>query len=104
MVGDGQRPAKKPLKVAQKEAGIPPGGWAGAWLRSAWPPVPRSARQAELLFGEGRHPDADRIAAELLAAGDSRAEARRATVLGRAVGGIASPVLALDWCSGRRPP
>ncbi|MFF3655971.1 hypothetical protein [Streptomyces olivochromogenes] len=42
-------------------------------------------RQAELLLGEGRHPDADRIERERLDAGKSSAEARRATVLGRPI-------------------
>jgi hypothetical protein len=39
--------------------------------------------QAQLLLGEGRHPDADRIERELPAEGKSPAQARRATVLGR---------------------
>ncbi|MFI8075504.1 hypothetical protein ACIF85_43150 [Streptomyces sp. NPDC086033] len=37
-------------------------------------------RQAELLLGEGRHPDAYRIERERLAEGNSPAQARRATV------------------------
>jgi hypothetical protein len=53
-------------------------------------------RQVELLFGQGRRPDADRIEAELLEAGESPDAARRATVLGRPIGEIARPVLALD--------
>ncbi|MDT9686070.1 hypothetical protein RND61_28955 [Streptomyces sp. TRM76323] len=40
-----------------------------------------SGRQAELLLGEGRHPDADWIGRELLAQGKSPARARRATVM-----------------------
>ncbi|MFE0044340.1 hypothetical protein [Streptomyces albireticuli] len=39
-------------------------------------------RQAELLFGEARHPDADRIERGLLEEGADAATARRATVLG----------------------
>ncbi|MFJ8828056.1 hypothetical protein ACIREE_40845 [Streptomyces sp. NPDC102467] len=32
MVGDGHRPADKPLRVAQDEAGVPPGVWTGRGL------------------------------------------------------------------------
>ncbi|MCX5232964.1 MobF family relaxase [Streptomyces sp. NBC_00233] len=48
-------------------------------------------RQAELLLGEGRHPDADRIERKLLAQGKSPAQARRATVLGRPIEHNRSP-------------
>ncbi|MFI5634823.1 relaxase domain-containing protein [Streptomyces sp. NPDC051664] len=62
-----------------------------------------SERQAELLLGECRDPDADRIECELLTAGESPAAAQRATVLGRPVGDIASPRLALDLVFGTPP-
>jgi hypothetical protein len=84
-VGDGQRPARKPLKQAKEEAGIP----AGVWMGRGLPLLGLSAggevteRQMELLVGEGRHPDADRIQAEREAAGDSPGKAKRATFLGR---------------------
>ncbi|MGC4986664.1 MobF family relaxase [Streptomyces sp. DT193] len=93
MVGDGRRPAGKPLRAAQDEAGVPPGVWTGRGLA----PVGLAAgdvvteRQAELLLGEGRHPDADRIERELLAEGKSPAKARRATVLGRPIEHNQSP-------------
>ncbi len=48
-------------------------------------------RQAELLLGEGRHSDADRIERELLAQGMSPVQARRATVLGRPIEHSKSP-------------
>ncbi len=48
-------------------------------------------RQAELLLGEGRHPDADRIERELLAQGKSPVQARRATALGRPIEHNKSP-------------
>ncbi|MEU5403909.1 MobF family relaxase [Streptomyces sp. NPDC005963] len=87
MVGDGHRPAGTALRAAQDEAGVPPGIWRGQGLTAVGL---RSGdvvteRQAELLLGEGRHPDADRIERRLLAAGESPAKARRATVLGRPV-------------------
>jgi hypothetical protein len=97
-VGDGRRPASMPLKAAQEDAGVPPGTWVGRGLPAlglvAGAVV--SERQAELLFGEGRHPDADAMEAELLAAGESPAAALRATVLGRPVDDIANPVVAVD--------
>ncbi|MFK4024675.1 MobF family relaxase [Streptomyces albogriseolus] len=87
MVGDGHRRAGTPLLAAQDEAGVPPGVWKGRGLAAlglaAGDVV--TERQAELLLGEGRHPDADRIERELLAQGESPARARRATVLGRPI-------------------
>jgi hypothetical protein len=93
MVGDGHRSAGAPLRAAQDEAGVPPGVWKGRGLAAlglaAGDVV--SERQAELLLGEGRHPDADRIERELLTAGESPARARRATVLGRPIEHNRSP-------------
>ncbi|WP_433963323.1 MobF family relaxase [Streptomyces microflavus] len=87
MVGDGHRPASMALRDAQDEAGVPPGIWRGRGLAAvglvAGDVV--AERQAELLLGEGRHPDADRIESERLEAGDDPAKARRATVLGRPI-------------------
>jgi conjugative relaxase-like TrwC/TraI family protein len=93
MVGDGRRRAGTPLRAAQDEAGVPPGVWKGRGLAAlglaAGDVV--SERQAELLLGEGRHPDADRIERALLAVGEKPARARRATVLGRPIEHNASP-------------
>ncbi|WP_411575256.1 MobF family relaxase [Streptomyces fradiae] len=93
MVGDGHRRAGTPLRAAQDEAGVPPGVWKGRGLAAlglaAGDVV--TERQAELLLGEGRHPDADRIERELLAQGKSPAQARRATVLGRPIEHNRSP-------------
>ncbi|MEU0712147.1 relaxase domain-containing protein [Streptomyces lavendulocolor] len=77
MVGDGHRSAGTLLRAAQDEAGVPPGVWKGRGLAAlglrAGDVV--SERQAELLLGEGRHPDADRIEREFLAQGKSPAQA-----------------------------
>ncbi|MDQ1013403.1 conjugative relaxase-like TrwC/TraI family protein [Streptomyces sp. V4I23] len=93
MVGDGHRGAGTSLRAAQDEAGVPPGIWKGRGLAAlglrAGDVV--SERQAELLLGEGRHPDADRIERELLAHGKSPEQARRATVLGRPIEHNRSP-------------
>ncbi|MGG2463434.1 relaxase domain-containing protein [Streptomyces sp. RGM 3693] len=105
MVGDGCRPAAKPLHAAQMEADVPAGCWKGRSL-PAFGLVADGVvteRQTELLLGKGRHPDADRIEGELRAAGLSPQAARRATVLGRPVEHIESPVLALDLVF-RAPP
>ncbi|MFE7423934.1 relaxase domain-containing protein [Streptomyces sp. NPDC057545] len=60
-------------------------------------------RQAELLFGQGRHPDADRIERELLDDGAAPETARSATVLGRPIEEIEKrkqiPLVALDQTS-----
>ncbi|MFD5474454.1 MobF family relaxase [Streptomyces sp. NPDC127105] len=93
MVGDGHRTAGTPLRAAQDEAGVPPGVWEGRGLAAVGLTAGDvvSERQAELLLGEGRHPDADRIERELLAQGESPARARRATVLGRPIEHNRSP-------------
>ncbi|MFD3779773.1 MobF family relaxase [Streptomyces sp. NPDC058612] len=93
MVGDGHRGAGTSLSAAQDEAGVPPGIWKGQGLAAvglvAGDVV--TERQAELLLGEGRHPDADQIERERLEAGDDPAKARRATVLGRPIEHNRSP-------------
>ncbi|UXY33264.1 relaxase domain-containing protein (plasmid) [Streptomyces sp. HUAS TT20] len=93
MVGDGHRSAGTPLRAAQDEAGVPPGVWKGRGLAALGLKDGDvvTERQAELLLGEGRHPDADRIERELLAQGKSPAQARRATVLGRPIEHNRSP-------------
>lgn len=93
MVGDGRRAAGTPLRAAQDEAGVPPGVWKGRGLAAVGLKAGDvvTERQAELLLGEGRHPDADRIERDLLEAGDDPAMARRATVLGRPIEHNKSP-------------
>lgn len=93
MVGDGHRAASKPLRATQDEAGVPPGIWKGRGLAAVGLTAGDAVteRQAELLLGEGRHPDADRIERERLEAGDDPAKARRATVLGRPIEHNRSP-------------
>ncbi|MGW2124636.1 MobF family relaxase [Streptomyces sp. NPDC001758] len=93
MVGDGHRTEGTPLRAAQDEAGVPPGVWKGRGLAAVGLTAGDvvTERQAELLLGEGRHPDADRIERELLVQGESPARARRATVLGRPIEHNKSP-------------
>ncbi|WP_435847415.1 MobF family relaxase [Streptomyces eurythermus] len=100
--GDSRRPAGKSLRDAQEMAGLPPGRWWGRGLAelglTAGAEV--SERQLELVFGQGRHPDADRIERGLLDDGADPATARRETVLGQRIEEIEArkqiPLLALD--------
>ncbi|MER6406226.1 MobF family relaxase [Streptomyces viridosporus] len=101
--GDGRRPAGQSLKDAQEVAGLPPGRWLGRGLDALGliEGAEVSERQMELLFGQGRHPDADRIERHLLDDGTDPATARLATVLGQPIEEIETrkqtPLLALDF-------
>ncbi|MCX4799889.1 relaxase domain-containing protein [Streptomyces sp. NBC_01242] len=87
LVGDGRRPARKPLRRAQQDARVPAGRWMGRGLPALGLALGQEVNEAQLrsLFGEGRHPDAGRLVAEQLAAGKTPAAARRAGALGRKV-------------------
>jgi conjugative relaxase-like TrwC/TraI family protein len=109
LVGDGRRPARKALKKAQQDAGVPPGRWMGRGLPTLALALGQEVTEAQLrsLFGEGRHPDADRLVAEQLAAGKKPAAARRAGALGRKVKVTGAdlvfrpqPTLQLLWALG----
>jgi conjugative relaxase-like TrwC/TraI family protein len=101
--GDGRRPVGQSLKEAQEMAGLPPGKWLGRGLRALGltEGAEVSERQLELLFGEGRHPDADRIERGLLDDGVDAATARRLTVLGQPIEEIEArrqtPLLGMDF-------
>ncbi|MFF7342049.1 MobF family relaxase [Streptomyces sp. NPDC008163] len=88
VVGDGRRPARTPLRAAQEQAGVPAGRWMGRGLGALGLAPGEEVTEAQLrnLFGErGRHPYADRIEADRLAAGDSPKKAFKAGALGRRV-------------------
>lgn len=63
--------------------GYPPGEWHGNGARVLGVSGQVTHAQMTALFGEGRHPNADRIEADLIAAGASVDEALDATKLGR---------------------
>ncbi|MEE6269176.1 MobF family relaxase [Streptomyces diastatochromogenes] len=109
VVGDGRRPARTPLRQAQEEAGVPAGRWMGRGLEVLDLAAGDVVTEAQLrhLFGEGRHPHADRIEADELVAGKKPAAARRAGALGRRVKvtGVdlvfrPQPTLTLLWALG----
>ncbi|MFF8557182.1 relaxase domain-containing protein [Streptomyces sp. NPDC015501] len=59
VVGDGRRPARTPLRVAQEQAGVPVGRWMGRGLAVLGLTAGEGVTEAQLrnLFGErGRHP------------------------------------------------
>ncbi|MCP2242511.1 conjugative relaxase domain-containing protein, TrwC/TraI family [Lentzea aerocolonigenes] len=62
--------------------GYPPGEWFGRGAAVLNMHGEVTAAQMNALFGEGRHPDADRIQAEMIALGHTEAEALSATKLG----------------------
>lgn len=110
VVGDGRRPARTPLKKAQEQAGVPAGRWMGRGLGALGLVAGEEVTEEQLrnLFGEGgRHPDAERLVAERLAAGDSPKVARRAGALGRRVKVVGfdfvfrpQPTIYLLWALG----
>ncbi|MGW1819282.1 MobF family relaxase [Streptomyces sp. NPDC002125] len=101
--GDGRRPVGQSLKGALEKAGLPPGVWMGRGLAALGLAAGQTVteRQMELVFGQLRHPDADRIERELLDDGADPETARLATVLGQPVEEIerrkATPLFALDF-------
>jgi DNA primase catalytic core len=64
--------------------GNPPGQWVGSGLEQLGVSGQVLEKQMKSLFGQGRHPDADRLEVEALARGLSKQDAERAGRLGRA--------------------
>ncbi|MHA7174859.1 MobF family relaxase [Arthrobacter monumenti] len=64
--------------------GMPPGLWAGAGITNLGLSGEVTEEQMRHLFGEGRHPDNERITAELVTRGATKKEISDATKLGRA--------------------
>lgn len=85
--GGGRRPVGQVLKDGQEMAGLPPGVWRGRGLAALGLTAGQTVteRQMDLVFGEVRHPDADRVERELLDDGAEQEAARRATVLGQPI-------------------
>src|SRR5665647_2002476 len=81
--GDVTRGRGESLSDYYVHDGNPPGRWVGEGLADLRVSGLVAEEQMRALFGEGRHPDADRIEHELVVAGAGVDEALRATRLGR---------------------
>ncbi|TIH28449.1 MobF family relaxase [Subtercola vilae] len=81
--GDQTRARGEDLTAYYTAEGNPPGVWVGNGLTSLGVEGQVSERQMLALFGEGLHPDADRIVAENVGAGMPAADAIQAARLGR---------------------
>jgi len=81
--GDERRVEGQELGDYYLESGAPAGRWVGRGCASLGVAGEVREDQMKALLGEGRHPEADRIAAEIIAAGGSAKDAEKATRLGR---------------------
>ncbi|MCM3662496.1 relaxase domain-containing protein [Georgenia satyanarayanai] len=81
--GDQQRAAGESLADYYAHEGNPPGRWVGAGMAGVDVTGRVSEAQMRALFGEGLHPDADRIITEAMARGASPEQAVEVARLGR---------------------
>ncbi|HZL05756.1 MAG TPA: relaxase domain-containing protein, partial [Coriobacteriia bacterium] len=81
--GDVTRGRGESLSDYYVHDGNPPGRWVGEGLADLGVSGMVAEEQMRALFGEGRHPDADRIEHELVVSGAGVDEAMKATRLGR---------------------
>ncbi|MFE5847890.1 MobF family relaxase, partial [Streptomyces niveus] len=80
---DSQRERGQELGDYYTASGNPPGVWMGSGIDALGVSGTVSEAQMKALYGEGLHPDADRIIAERIAAGATAKQAMRAAKLGR---------------------
>ncbi|MEU0061004.1 MobF family relaxase, partial [Streptomyces sp. NPDC006334] len=80
---DQQRERGQELGDYYTESGNPPGFWMGSGIEALGVSGNVSEAQMKALYGEGLHPDADRIIDDRIAAGQTRKQAMRAAKLGR---------------------
>jgi conjugative relaxase-like TrwC/TraI family protein len=81
--GDESRTRGDSLSDYYAVDGNPPGRWIGSGLAGLDVSGLVDEAQMKALFGEGRHPDAERLERALIAGGASPAEAMKTTQLGR---------------------
>ncbi|MFL4496513.1 MobF family relaxase [Streptomyces sp. VTCC 41912] len=81
---DIRRPASQELGDYYLDSGNPPGVWMGSGIDALGVSGVVTEPQMKALYGEGVHPDRDRIVAERIADGDTAKKALRAAKLGRA--------------------
>jgi DNA primase catalytic core len=82
--GDVPRGRGMSLTDYYMQHGNPPGQWVGSGLEQLGVSGQVLEKQMKSLFGQGRHPDADRLEVEALARGLSKQDAERTGRLGRA--------------------
>ncbi|GAA2234281.1 hypothetical protein GCM10010413_36930 [Promicromonospora sukumoe] len=82
--GDVPRGRGMSLTDYYMQHGNPPGHWVGSGLDQLGVSGQVLERQMKSLFGQGRHPDAERLEVEALARGTSKQDAARVGALGRA--------------------
>ncbi|MFI8524879.1 MobF family relaxase [Promicromonospora sukumoe] len=82
--GDVPRGRGMSLTDYYMQHGNPPGHWVGTGLEQLGVSGQVLEKQMKSLFGQGRHPDAERLEVEALARGMSKQDAARVGALGRA--------------------
>ncbi|MFE7503881.1 MobF family relaxase [Promicromonospora sp. NPDC057488] len=82
--GDVPRGRGMSLTDYYMQHGNPPGHWVGSGLEQLGVSGQVLEKQMKSLFGQGRHPDAERLEVEALARGMSKQDAARVGALGRA--------------------
>lgn len=82
--GDVPRGRGMSLTDYYMQHGNPPGQWVGTGLEQLGVSGQVLEKQMKSLFGQGRHPDAERLEVEALARGMSKKDAAREGALGRA--------------------
>ena len=81
--GDVKRDPQRELGDYYTAEGTPPGVWVGSGLAALGVTGTVTEEQMKALFGEGLHPDAERIISDAQATGKSVQEAQAAAKLGR---------------------
>ena len=88
--GDAKRESGRELGDYYTEDGNPQGVWVGGGLAALGVSGVVTEEQMKALYGEGLHPDAERIIAEAKAQGKTAAEATKAAKLGRSYYGYST--------------
>ncbi|TFC87134.1 MobF family relaxase [Cryobacterium sp. TMT3-29-2] len=88
--GDAKRESGRELGDYYTEDGNPPGVWVGGGLAALGVSGVVTEEQMKALYGEGLHPDAERIIADAQAQGKTVGEATKAAKLGRSYYGYST--------------
>ncbi|MDJ0324374.1 MobF family relaxase [Cryobacterium sp. PH31-AA6] len=90
VTGDVKRESGRELGDYYTEDGNPPGVWVGGGLAALGVSGVVTEEQMKALYGEGLHPDAERIIADAQASGKTVGEATKAAKLGRSYYGYST--------------